>query len=215
MARGNGRMKIFVDDLDRRKFFILLNEMVDIFEVDCLDFCLMHTHYHLCVSNPKPNLSDAFHYLNGSYAFWWNARHRHVGHVFQGRFKDQVVQRDSYLTTLIRYIALNPVRAGLVRDPADWPWSGFRALAGLACAPPFLRTECVLPLFGEGLERQHENYIRHVCQPSVALDVESERFRSRERVVGDRSFKRSVLHPARTDLLPPDAESLKAVAAAV
>ncbi|HEY3884594.1 MAG TPA: transposase, partial [Vicinamibacterales bacterium] len=163
MARGNGRMRIFLDDIDRRKFLVLLGDMVDIFHVECWDFCLMNTHYHLCISNPLPNLSEAFQYLNGNYAIWWNSRHGHVGHVFQGRFRDQIVQRDSYLLTLCRYIALNPVRARLVKDPGDWPWSSYRCLAGLTSSPSFLCEHGVLQQFGGAPERQRESYVQHVC----------------------------------------------------
>lgn len=196
MSRGNGRMKIFLDDVDRRKFLWLLNDVVDMFHLECWDYCLMTTHYHLCVCNPEPTLSEALHYLNGGYAFWWNVRHKHVGHVFQGRFKDQIVQQDGYLATLCRYIALNPVRAGIVSDPADWPWSSYRALAGLAPEPPFLRSDAVLRQFGEVREHQHEKYIHHVRTASEQQDVDAERFRSRERVIGDRAFKRSVVRPS-------------------
>ena len=192
MARGNGRMKIFLDDLDRQKFLLLLTDVVDIFQIECLDHCLMTTHYHLCVCNPHPNLSDAFKYLNGNYALWWNARHRRVGHVFQGRFKDQIVQRDGYLATLCRYIALNPVRAGLVKEPSEWAWSSYRALSGLAPVPAFLRPESVLGQFGDTVDRQRDNYVRHVCRPAPQHDADAERFRSRERVIGDRGFKSSV-----------------------
>lgn len=120
----------------------------------------MTTHYHLCVCNTQPNLSEAFKYLNGNYALWWNARHRRVGHVFQGRFKDQIVQRDGYLST--------------------------------APVPAFLRADHLLGHFGDSAERQRENYVHHICGPSPQHDADAERFRSRERVIGDRAFKNAV-----------------------
>ena len=91
----------------------------------------MPNHYHATLQPSQPNLSEALRRLNSVYARWWNERHQRVGHVFQGRFKDQIVDRDSYLLTLSRYVVMNPVRAGLVERPEDWRWSSYRATAGL------------------------------------------------------------------------------------
>jgi putative transposase len=206
MARGNGRMKIFLDNVDRRKFLMLLNDVVDAFDIECWDYCLMTTHYHLCVWNPQPNLSEGVQYLNGGYALWWNRRHGRIGHVFQGRFKDQIVQRDAYLSTLCRYIALNPVRARVVKNPADWVWSSYRALAGLAPVPAFLQSDGVLSQFGEPVDRQREKYIEHVCGKSPKDDEDAERFRSRQQVIGHRSFKRTL---GLADQTPIDGERVR------
>src|SRR5258708_25864004 len=96
-----------------RKFLYVLGDMVEDFSVECWDYCLMPNHYHLTLRTRNPNLSSAIRYLNSVYALWWNATHSRVGHVFQGRFKDQIVQPEGYLLSLLRYISLNPVRAGL------------------------------------------------------------------------------------------------------
>src|SRR6185436_7824235 len=135
MSRGNGRMKIFLDDVDYRKFLYVLGDILDLYDVDCWDACVMPNHYHLAVMNRRPNLPEAMQHLNGEYAIWWNARHANVGHTFQGRYKDQIVQREGYLLNLVRYIALNPVRAGLVKSPEQWPWSAYRCTAGIASNP--------------------------------------------------------------------------------
>ncbi len=137
MARGNGRMRIFLDDLDYTKFVHLLADVLERFEVECWHYCLMPNHYHLTLRASRPNLSETVRHLNGTYGTWWNRRHDRVGHVFQGRFKDQIVQRQDYLLTLGRYIVLNPVRAGLVTRPEQWQWSSYAGTVGLAPAPAF------------------------------------------------------------------------------
>jgi REP element-mobilizing transposase RayT len=121
---------IYSDDLDRRRFLALLSEVIEESDWRCLTYCLMGNHYHLLVQIREPNLSTGMHRLNGEYARGFNARHEHEGHVFQGRFWSKMVQRDAHLLGLVRYIALNPVRANLCTTASDWPWSAHRALAG-------------------------------------------------------------------------------------
>lgn len=194
MARGNGRMRIFLDEGDYRKFLYILGDVVDLFSIDCWDLCLMPNHYHLALYPRKPNLSVAIAYLNSVYAMWWNATHSTVGHVFQGRFKAQVVQRDGYLLALCRYIALNPVRARLVERPEQWLWSSYRATAGLSPSPGFLFSDPVLNEFGEtdvALSRQR--YVQHVLTALPDEDEMTRRLRSRDRVVGNRAFKLRLL----------------------
>jgi putative transposase len=201
MSRGNGRMRIFLDDADYRKFLFVLGDVVDTFGVECWDFCVMPTHYHLALYPREPNLSQAIHQLNSVYAIWWNATHSTVGHVFQGRFKDQIVQREGYLEALCRYIARNPVRAKLVDHPAKWPWSSYGSTAGLRPNPGFLFSEPILEQFGNGdIAAQRSLYMQHVLRPSSADDHLDERLRSKERVLGDRAFKLGILGngPAKT-----------------
>jgi putative transposase len=194
MSRGNGRMQIFLDENDYRKFFYILGDVLDKYDVDCWDACVLSNHYHLTLMNRRPNLSEAIQHLNGEYATWWNARHERVGHVFQGRFKDQIVQCERYLANLLRYVALNPVRAGLVTSPELWPWSAYRHTAGFAPNPGFLSSELVLAQFGDAEPRVlRERYIRHVVSAIPDEEDQFKRFRSRQRVLGDRQFKATVL----------------------
>jgi putative transposase len=193
MARGNGRMRIFLDDVDGRKFLFVLGDVTDAFGVECCDYCVMPTHYHLSLRPREPNLSEAIQQLNSVYAMWWNDVHATVGHVFQGRFKSQVVQQEGYLLALCRYIALNPVRAGLVKHPEYWQWSSYRAMAGLCHNPGFLTTEPVLGQFGEGDVALLRSLYRQHVVAVLSDEGEMERLRSKERVVGDRSFKREIL----------------------
>jgi putative transposase len=194
MSRGNGRMQIFLNGADYRKFLFILSDVLETYQVECWDFCLMPNHYHLVIRNQQRNLSEAIRHLNGEYGFWWNATHRRVGHVFQGRYKDQIVQRERYLLTLLRYVAMNPVRARLVEDPAEWTWGSYRCIAGLCPNPGFVYVEDVLRQFGDdnpAVLREH--YIRHVLEQPGSEDAEVEQFRSREQILGDRAFKRSIV----------------------
>ena len=130
--------------------------------------------------------------LNGVYGQWWTRRHDRVGHVFQGRFKDQIVDREGYLLTLSRYVVMNPVRAGLVEKPEEWRWSSYRATAGLAEPPSFLAATSTLRLFGD----DDENALRARFASLVAAPVVDpgpiDRLRSNERILGNDAFKRYV-----------------------
>lgn len=148
-SRGNARAPIFLDDDDRRTFHSVLSKVIGRFEWHCHAYCLMTNHYHLLIETTEANLSRGMRQLNGIYTQRFNRRHDRVGHVFQGRFKAIVVERDRYLLELCRYVVLNPVRARLVKDPKDYPWSSYRATAGLEPALSFLTTDWVLAQFGE------------------------------------------------------------------
>jgi putative transposase len=214
MSRGNGRMQIFLDDLDYQKFFYILSDVLDEWDVDCWDACVMPNHYHLALMNRQPDLSRAMQHLNGEYATWWNKQHGKIGHVFQGRYKDQIVQREGYLLTLIRYIALNPVRARLVPSPELWPWSAYRCIAGLAENPGFVCSDVVLAQFGDAARSAlRERYIQHVHEGLGVEDEQVRRLRSRQRVLGDREFKKRVLSPPRIDVTIPVLATSPAVAA--
>ena len=130
MARGNNKMRIFLDDLDYARFLGILGSVVEEFELDSWVFCVMPNHSHLVFRTRQPNLSLAMRQLNGTYAQWWNKRHARVGHIYQGRFKAQVIEECTYLLRLCRYVLMNPVRANLVARPWEWRWSSYHALAG-------------------------------------------------------------------------------------
>jgi putative transposase len=143
-ARGNEKMPIYRDDVDRRRFMTILDIATERYRVECHAYCLMTNHYHLVLRTLDPNLSAAMQYLNGVYAQSWNKRHARVGHVFQGRFKGQLMQRDGYFLEACRYVVLNPVRAGLVKNPEDWMWSSYASTAGLVPRLKLLTTALIL-----------------------------------------------------------------------
>lgn len=147
MARGNARQDIFLDDGDRRRFLAILRSVVERLNVLCHAYCLMGNHYHLLLETPDANLSLAMRQLNGVYAQSFNRRYGRVGHLFQGRFTSRLVERETYLLAVSRYIVLNPVRADLVPSPADWTWSSYRAHAGYIEPPGFLTVDWLLTRF--------------------------------------------------------------------
>jgi REP element-mobilizing transposase RayT len=137
-ARGNRRESIFVSDRDRATLLRIAGDAMLRFDGRLLAFCLMGNHYHLVLRTERANLSQTMRHVNGVYTQTFNQRHTKVGHVFQGRFKAILVDSDAYLRTVCRYVDLNPVRAGLVDDPAAWRWSSYRMHMGLARSPDWL-----------------------------------------------------------------------------
>jgi putative transposase len=127
-ARANDGKSLFVDDDDRCRFLDLLRRNSVRLKWVPVTYCLMGNHYHLLVQTREPNLAAGMRDLNGRYARHFNARHGRVGHVFEGRYRSSLIQTEQYLLAASRYIAMNPVRAGIVRRPDDWPWSAHRAL---------------------------------------------------------------------------------------
>lgn len=163
-ARGNERRNIFVDDEDRRCFLDRLGREIEQQGWLCHAYCLMSNHYHLLLETPQPNLARGMRRLNGSYTQAFNRRHKRVGHLFQGRYKGILVDRDSYLLELSRYIVLNPVRARMVADPAQHEWSSYRATAGMHPPPPWLHTKDLLGYFGSRAEHAAGQYAQFVQQ---------------------------------------------------
>lgn len=156
-ARGNERRDIFADDDDRRSFAHLLGEAARRFEIEVFAYVLMNNHYHLLFRTRRANLSRAMQWLGVAYTTRFNARHDRSGHLFQGRFRNMLIQNESYLLPLSHYIHRNPLRAGLVPRLADYPWSSYRSYALGRPAPEWLRTEAILGQFAGAADR-HDAY---------------------------------------------------------
>ena len=163
-CRGNERRDVFRDDADRGRFLDILGRTVSLFRWRLHAFVLMGNHYHLLVETPEPTLSRGMRQLNGVYTQAFNRAHRREGHLFQGRFKAILVEKEAHLLELCRYVVLNPVRAGLVRTAKGWPWSSYRATAGLAEAPGWLETGWTLEQFGRRRRKATEEYRRFVAE---------------------------------------------------
>lgn len=189
MARGNGRMEIFLDETDYRHFTYLFGDTVEEYDIECWNYCLMPNHYHATIRPRKANLSAALQRLNSVYAQWWNKRHGRVGHVFQGRFKAQIVQDNAYMLSLARYVALNPVRAHVAARAEDWPWSSYASIVGLAPTPAYLTVEATLGFFGQADARIQRTKFAEFVQSGEVVAALDDRFRSNERIIGDSQFK--------------------------
>jgi REP element-mobilizing transposase RayT len=163
-ARGNERGDVFRDDADRREFLAVLGRTVTIYGWRLHAYVLMGNHYHLLVETPEPTLSRGMRDLNGVTTQRFNRRHGRTGHLFEGRFKAILVERDAHLLEVARYIVLNPVRGGAARSAAAWPWSSFKATAGLAETPDWLDTEWTLEQFGRRPAEARRRYAAFVAE---------------------------------------------------
>ncbi|MEE9286487.1 MAG: transposase [Gammaproteobacteria bacterium] len=175
---GNARQVIFKGDAHRVAFLMILEAVVVRFNWFCHACCLMGNHYHLLIETPDANLSNGMREFNGRYTQAFNHRHRRVGHLFQGRFKAILVERDAYLLELCRYVVLNPVRAKRVRSPAQYTWSSYRATAGQRNASRFLTTDWILSQFGtrrpEAVKR-YQSFVRQgVGEPSPWMQLKGQ-----------------------------------------
>ncbi|MBU0593869.1 MAG: transposase [Gammaproteobacteria bacterium] len=142
-SRGDRREDICFSETDREAWLALFAQVCARFNWICHAYCLMTNHYHLVLETPEGNLAKGMRQLNGVYTQFVNRVHGRVGHVFQGRHKAILVEKDSYLLDLSRYVVLNPVRAGMVNDVGDWQWSSFPAMIGVVPNPDWLQTASI------------------------------------------------------------------------
>ena len=209
-ARGDRQEPIFDDDGDRLVFLDLLAKEVLQQGWKLYAFCLMGNHYHLLLETPEPNLVQGMRRLNGVYTQAFNRRHGRVGPVLQGRYKSILVDKQSYLLELCRYVVLNPVRAGMVASVEGWHWSSYLPTAGKLPCPPWLAAGAVLDWFGEGAIAR-KAYARFVAQGlkqlspwqslqgQIYLGSESFHAQIQKRLAGQnpKGIPRRQLHPFR------------------
>jgi putative transposase len=162
--RGNERRPIFFGDEDRRAFLEYLAATVHRFGWSVTAWVLMTNHFHLVVQTPEANLSQGMQWLEGSFAAWMNKRHRRSGHLFGGRFKAVLVEKETYFANVLRYVVLNPVAANIVTRPEDYIWSSYRATAGLDEAPEWLDVDAALAWWGEPRELAQCAYRQFVLE---------------------------------------------------
>jgi REP element-mobilizing transposase RayT len=171
-ARATFGRRLFLENDDRRFFEFRLDDVVRRCDWSCKAHCLMGTHYHLLVTTPEPNLAEGMKRLNGLHAQSFNHRHAQHGHLLQDRYHTELVEAEGHFLELFRYIALNPVRAGLCARPADWRWSSYAGAIGLAAPAPFLDLASVLALFAvdPSVARQR---LRSFVEDSIDASVEA------------------------------------------
>jgi putative transposase len=157
-ARGSNRQTIFASDSDRADFLVCLERVVSRAELRCLAYCLMSNHYHLVLETGDGGLSRAMKALNGRYALRFNSRYDRDAHLFKNRFGAVHQRSESQLLWTLRYTVTNPIDNGLCARPAEWPWSSYRASAGLDPAPRFLDVRRVLSYFGDASARARFAY---------------------------------------------------------
>jgi len=177
-SRGDGREDIYLSDADRVAWLDVLGQVCKRFNWVCHAWCQMTNHYHILIETPETNLAQGMRQLNGVYTQRFNRAHSRVGHVFQGRYKAILVERDSYLLELARYVVLNPLRARMVVRLEDWPWSSYPAACGQAPAPEWLQTDWILAQFGRAHATAIRKYVEFVHEgarlPSVWTQLQGQ-----------------------------------------
>ena len=185
-SRGDRQEAIFDDDQDRTAFLDILGHVISRYRWRCHAYCLMGNHHHLMIETPEPNLTKGMRQLNGVFTQWSNRRHKRTGHLFQGRYKAIVVDRDSYFLELARYIVLNPVRAAMAKHPRDWVWSSYSALIGKAAAAAWLAIDELLAQFGKrrtSARRKYQQFIEEgIGAESIWKDLKGQIY------LGDEGF---------------------------
>jgi REP element-mobilizing transposase RayT len=188
MSRGNRNSMIVEDNDDRQAFMTTFGEAARDCQVRIYACCLMRTHYHTLLDTPRGNLSEFMRTLNTEYSKSFNRRHERVGHTFEQRFESLVVQREKYLRRVARYIALNPVKARICRDAADWPWSTHRATAGLEDAAGWLHLDWLRWAFRadrlSDAQRQYHAYVQDPAGLAWSFDLAA--------MLGTTRFKKAV-----------------------
>lgn len=157
-SRGNEKKDIFLDEKDKFIFLEILSNVKEKYNWICHSYCLMNNHYHLVIETPDGNLSIGMRQLNGVYTQKFNKKHHRTGHLFQGRYKAILVQKQSHLLEVCRYVVLNPVRAKIIENLDDYKWSSYRATIGLDKQPEFLYTDWILNQFDSDKKRARRFY---------------------------------------------------------
>ena len=190
-SRRDGWEQIYLSNDDRYQFLEILGNVQERFNWVIHAHCLMTNYYHLLVETPDSNISKVMLQLNSVYTQNFNRRYNRVGHVFQGRYKAVLVEKKSYLLELARYVILNPVRAGMVRSPEQWPWSSYRAMIGKEPAPEWIETRWILVAFGKTESEASAHYARFVgegiVQPSPWVHLKNQIF------LGSDTFVKSMI----------------------
>jgi REP-associated tyrosine transposase len=170
-ARGNEKRKVFFSRKDYEKFKEYLANAIEKYGFILHGYVFMTNHYHLIIETPEKNLSKIMHYVNSSYTTYTNIKRKRNGHLFQGRFKSIVVDRDSYLLELSRYLHLNPVRANMAGKPEDYPYSSYGCFTA-ATDDKLVTTKTILEMISSNPDKARDKYISFV-ESATGKEVES------------------------------------------
>ena len=186
-SRGDRRENIYDSDEDREKWLETLGHTCRRFNWRCHAYCLMDNHYHIVVETAEANLSKGMRQLNGVYTQYYNRQHGRVRHVFQGRYKGILVERDEYLLELSRYVVLNPIRANMIKNIKDWKWSSYNAMIGQEDVQSWLEIDWILGRFSKQRKRAIEKYVNFVREgiglPSIWSHLQNQIFLGSEKFI--------------------------------
>jgi len=225
-SRGNERKSIFHDDSDRSRFLRILEDYHDRYGILIHSYVLMDNHYHLILETPRGNLVKVMHGLNGGYTGYFNRKFERSGHLFQGRYKGILVEKEAYLLELSRYVHLNPVRAGIVQDPSQYPWSSCPGFYSKRKETHWVEYSWLLSQFGPDLKRARTEYRKFLkldeskaetppaqLHGQVILGTES--FIAKTQVLLQKTFlDQEIVERKRLQSYPSPESVLKAVATA-
>lgn len=161
-SRGDCREPIYDDNEDRSRWLEIISQTCDRFNWRVHAYCLMDNHYHVVIETPDGNLSKGMRQLNGVYTQYYNRQHNRVGHVFQGRYKAILVDKESYLLELCRYVVLNPIRACMIKDIEEWGRSSYLSMIGRSASPEWLEVDWILSHFSLQRKRARAKYVNFV-----------------------------------------------------
>ena len=191
IARGNRTQDIFLDDADRERFLSCLKEARTKFDLEIFCFALLDNHFHISLRTRRANLSKAMQWLQTSYSVYFNLRHKATGHLFAGRYKSILVESERYLIALSCYVHLNPVKAGLVKDPRSCRWSSCRAYTGSKANLAWLSTDVLLGLFGGQGEKRRRTY-HHALAERADAARRMDKLISRDFIIGGSEFRTKI-----------------------
>jgi REP element-mobilizing transposase RayT len=186
ITRGNQRQKVFIEEKDFLKYLEFLADYKDRYGFLLYAYVLMGTHVHLLIETRRVPLSKILQGINQRFTMYFNWRHGTVGHLFQGRYKAILCDRDAYLLSLVKYLHCNPVRAGMVRRPEEYRWSSHRTYLGLS-KDGLVDTEMVLGMFSKGLKRGRKLYLEYMREQEKTSKDEFYRTVD-QRILGDEEF---------------------------
>ena len=157
-SRGNERKSVFKNERDREKFLEYIESATERYNAVIHVYCLMDNHYHILLETPSGNLPQIMRHINGAYTTYFNVKRDRSGHLFQGRYKAILVEKDEYAKELSRYIHLNPVRAKMVGRPEEYDWSSYKYYIGKRKTPEWLQTSFILRFFGNKVPESRKRY---------------------------------------------------------
>jgi putative transposase len=192
-TRGIDRNEIFQDEYDKEKFLEILQKCIRDHAWKCYAYCLMKNHFHILIESADGDTSRGMRQLNGVYAQYFNWKHDRVGPLFQGRYKAILVDRENYFLELCRYIVLNPVRAGIVKSPDEYPWSSYRATTELDQRENFVDWKAVLSRFSSGRDNWTVAIASYTGFVNDRLHEDSSSFEVKGNLIlGDKKFVESL-----------------------
>jgi REP element-mobilizing transposase RayT len=212
MNRGRRSEKLFLLDADRKAFIKVMQEAAELWNFRIAAFCLMSSHYHFLIQTPDGNLSRGMRHINGVYTQRFNRRHNKEGQLFRGRYKAVLVQADSHLLEVLRYIHRNPLKAGLIKSLGDYRWSSHAGYLSRAKKWSWLQKEDLLTMLTTYRTKQKSAYIDFVSQGEPEEIEKFYSLKNLSSILGDNSFKEFIREKFSDLLYQPEIPESKRLA---